>query len=271
MPEKLRLASYNIQNGVHRVAIERNVRKLTDDGVDIFCIQEARDIKQDFIGDGLKTQLGGEWQGEHFLGTENPRIDLGLSIFWKTGKLQLKELEKIHLPKVEKLGFFERQVTSTPKPSQRGAIIATFDVNGAPLRVTNLHLDWQGGIPQRITQLKFLASQIKQKPDVAHEVICGDFNTLGRQAVIKAQQNEMQRILGDEFTEVFPDLKWTADGSSIDPQRGLSSIQSLLVNLGIRFYQRLDYVFVKGMTVFDAKMERLDGSDHYPLVVTCSL
>lgn len=268
MSEKLRLVSYNIQNGVHQDAVTRNFRKMADEKIDIFCLQEARATEQDFIGDRLQTQLGNEWQGEHFLGTDNPRIDLGLSIFWKSARLQLKELEKVHLPKVEKLGFFERQATSTPKPPQRGAVIATFDVNNTPLRITNLHLDWQGGVSQRMAQLRHLATHLKQKPDVTHEIICGDFNTLGSKASAKKQQNEMQRIIGEDFTEVFPDLKWTSDGASIDPQRGLSNIQGMLVNLGIRFYQRLDYVFVRGVTVVDAKMQRIDGSDHYPLVVT---
>lgn len=268
MPEKLKLVSYNIQNGVHQDAVTRNFRKMADEGVDIFCLQEARTTEQDFIGDRLQTQLGNDWQGEHFLGTDNPRIDLGLSLFWKSAKLQLKELEKVNLPKVEKLGFFERQATSTPKPPQRGAIVATFDINNIPLRITNLHLDWQGGASQRRAQLRFLAAHLKLKPDVAYEIICGDFNTLGRPASAKKQQNEMQRILGEEFTEVFPNLKWTSDGASIDPQKGLSNVQGLLVNLGIRFHQRLDYVFLRGVIVVDANMERVDGSDHYPLVVT---
>lgn len=267
MSEKLRLVSYNIQNGIHQDSILRNLGKMADENVDIFCLQEVRATQSGFIGDRLATEFGNEWEGQHFLGTDNPRIDLGLSIFWKSKRLQLIELEKVNLPKLEKLSFIEKQVTSIPKPPQRGAIITTFDVSDSPLRITNLHLDWQGGIPHRMAQLRYLVSHLKQKPDVAHEIICGDFNSTGGQDSAKKQQNEMQRILGHDFNEVFPDLNWTSDGVSIDPQRGFSKVQGFLVNLGIRFYQRLDYVFVKGITVTDTKMEKISGSDHFPLVV----
>lgn len=265
------LVSYNIQNGVYADSIVRNIGHMQKNGVGIFCVQEAREIESDFVGDRLEQELGDKWQGEYYLGTNNPRIDLGLGILWNSTSVQLQELERVPLPKLKELSLIERQVTSTPQPPQRGAIVATFNVNGYPLRVANVHLDWQSGVSQRMTQLEYLVSHLKQKPAISREIICGDFNTTGRQDSARKQQEKMQRILGVNFTEVFPELKWTSDGGTIDPKRGFSKVQRLLVGLGIRFHQRLDYIYVKGVDVADAKMEKVKGSDHFPLVVTLNL
>lgn len=271
MPEKLKLVSYNIQNGIYADNIARNIGHLKENGAEIFCVQEARKIESYFIGDRLEQELGDKWQGEYSLGTDNPRIDLGLGILWNSAKLQLQELERVPLPKLKNLSLIERQVTSTPKPPQRGAIVAIFNVNGDHLRVTNVHLDWQGGVTQRMAQMQYLVSYLKQKPAIAREIICGDFNTIGRQNSARRQQEQIQRLLGGNFTEVFPDLEYTSDGVSIDPKRGFSKVQRLLVRLGIRFHQRLDYIYVKGLDAANAKMEKVNGSDHYPLVVTLNL
>lgn len=271
MPETLRLVSYNIQNGVHVDNIVRNIGQMQKNGVEIFCTQEARAIQPYFVGDRLEQELGDKWHAEYYLGKDNPRIDLGLGILWNSTKVQLQELERVSLPKLKKLSLIERKVTSVPKPPQRGAIVANFKLNNEPLRITNLHLDWQGGVSHRMTQLEYLISRIKQKPTVSREIICGDFNTTGGQNSAKEQRERIRTILGTNFTEVFPDLEWTSDGVSIDPKRGFSSIQRFLVGLGIRFHQRLDYVFVKGVYVTEAKMERVKGSDHFPLVVTFNL
>ncbi len=82
-------------------------------------------------------------------------------------------------------------------------------------------------------------------------------------------KNTIKKILGNDFIEAFPDIKWTSDGASIDPAIGFSNFQKLLVRFGVRFYQRLDYLFVKGIKLKEAKMEKMmKGSDHYPLVIT---
>src|SRR3989344_3107586 len=268
MAIKLKLASYNIQNGVYEESIVKNIHTLVAEGVDVFCLQETRAIKQNFICDRLKNELGGEWQVEYFLGDTNPRIDVGLTMIWKTSKLKLKNLEKILLPKLQSLNFYERYVTSVPKPPQRGAMIASFDVNGSELRITNLHLDWQGGVSQRMNQVEYLTSHLRKKLNVINEVIAGDFNTIGREASSISQRDKIKQIFKNNFIEAFPDLKWTSDGASIDPARCFSNFQKLLVNFGMRFYQRLDYLFVKGIKLKEAKMEKMEGSDHYPLVIT---
>lgn len=268
MSERLKLVSYNIQNAVHADNIALNVGQMQKNTADIFCLQEARLIDGDFVGDRLTGQLGEKWRGEFYLSTDNPSIDLGLGILWNSTKLRLQELERVPLPKLKKLSFIESLPTSSPNPPQRGAMVATFTLDGQPIRISNLHLDWQGQAAHRMDQLKYIVSHLGQKPGVDAEIICGDFNTAGSQNSARKQQNEIKAILGEGFTEAFPDLRWTSDGASIDPARGLSNIQGLLVNLGIRFYQRLDYVFVKGLSVTDARMEKIDGSDHYPLVVT---
>lgn len=267
MPVKLKLASYNIQNGVYEESIVKNIHTLVAEDVDVFCLQETRVIKQDFICERLKNELGSEWQVEYFLGDKNPRIDVGLTMIWKTAKLKLQNLEKILLPKLESLNFYERYITSVPRPPQRGAMIASFDVNGGELRITNLHLDWQGGVSQRMNQVEYLASHLRKNSNLINEIIAGDFNTIGGEKSSISQRYRIKKILKNNFIEALPDLKWTFDGASIDPARGFSNFQKLLVRFGIRFYQRLDYLFVKGIKLKEAKMEKMEGSDHYPLVI----
>lgn len=268
MSRKITLVSYNIQDGIHEDLIVENIHKMVRNGVDIFCLQETRVIKPNFIVDRLKTELGDEWQGESFLGVANPRTEIGLTILWKSTKLNLQELEKVLLPKLNYVSLYERCITYILKPTQRGAIIATFNINGVMLRITNLHLDFKGGISRRMSQVEYLALHLSKKPTVPHEIIAGDFNTTGSKASSKKQQNQIEQLFRNDFTDAFPDLGWTFDGVSVDPERIFSSLQNLFVRLGVRLYRRLDYVFLKNIAVAEAKMEKLKGSDHYPLVIT---
>lgn len=268
MPTKLTLVSYNIQDGIHEDLIVNNIHKMVAEGADIFCLQETRIIKSSFIIDRLKAELGNEWQVESFLGMDNPRTEIGLTLLWKSTNLHLQELEKVLLPKLNYVSLYERCIACVLKPVQRGAMIATFIVNGGLVRITNLHLDFKGGTSRRMSQVEYLALHLSKKSAVLHEIIAGDFNTTGGKASSKYQQNQIERLLGEDFTDAFPDLKWTFDGASVDSGRIFSGLHTLLVRFGARLYRRLDYVFLKNVDVIEAKMEKLKGSDHYPLIIT---
>lgn len=269
MPTEFKLVSYNIQDGIYEDLIIQNIHTLVDDGADIFCLQETRTIKlkPDFIVDRLKAELGNEWQGECFLGIDNPRLEVGLTILWKSTNIHLLGLEKIFLPKSNYVGLYDSLIRYFFIPAQRGAIVATFDINGIKLRIANLHLDFKQGVARRMSQVKYLAAKLGQK-SVTHEIICGDFNTSVKNDSARKQKNWVEQILGNEYVEAFPMLKWTFDGASIDPAKFFSSAHKLLLRLGLRFYRRLDYVFVKNLKTTKSKLEKLQGSDHYPLVIT---
>ncbi len=267
MAVKLKLASYNIQDGIYEDLIIQNVHRMVSEGVDIFCLQETRIIKPNFIIDRLKAELGDEWQGEYFLGVDNPRLEVGLTILWKSVKLNLQELDKFFLPKLNYVGLYDHFITSVFTPAQRGAMIATFDINGTIVRITNLHLDFKNGAARRRSQVEYLVDHLSKNP-VLHEIICGDFNTSVKNGTSKNQKNWIGQSLQNEFVDAFPDLKWTFDGASIDPTRFFSGIHKLLLRLGVRFYRKLDYIFLKNINLTNAKMEQLKGSDHYPLVIT---
>jgi len=267
MSAKLKLASYNIQDGLYEDLIVDNIHKMVSDGVDIFCLQETRIIKSDFIVERLKKELGNGWRGEYFLGIDNPRTEIGVTILWKSTKLNLQELEKIFLPKLNYVSLYDYFITSFFKPAQRGAMIATFSINGVLLRITNLHLDFKNGTARRMNQVEYLTYHLNKKPTAHHEIIGGDFNTHIPKVTLK-ERNWIISLLGNEFVDAFPNLEWTFDGASIDPKRVFSGLQKILLSLGIRFYRKLDYIFLKNIKLTDAKMENFKGSDHYPLIIT---
>jgi endonuclease/exonuclease/phosphatase family metal-dependent hydrolase len=268
MLQQLSLVSYNIQYCVNKESIISNIDKLSQEGVDLFCLQELQKIpKREFVGDKFISFLGREWKGEYLLDKKNPYLGLGLGVLWNTFSLKLIDVDEILLPKTKPFNFVERLKTRAKEPVQRGALVATFKISKKILRIVNLHLDWQGGFRQRKQQLNYIISYLKKRGNVDYEIFCGDFNTIGPTLFFKKRQRKINEILGVDFINVFPDLRWTQDLKSFDPEVKYASLHKKALRLGVNFHQKLDYVFSKGLLIKEAKMLKFEGSDHFPLFV----
>lgn len=252
MSQSLKLVSYNLQNGKNEKAIIKSIKYLIALGVDIFCLQEVRKLPDKlFIGQIIKESLNENWKIEYFLG-EDP-YDFGACFIWNSSKLRLQNIEKIPLPSLKSLNLLERVIDkiliNRTTPIKRGVLIGVFKLSNRYLRITNLHLDWQGGLKHRTEQLQYIINKLKQE-SFEQEVICGDFNMVGLPVSSRCTQQKIEDILGAEFKNVQPNLIYTIN--SIIPQK-------------------LDYILVKNINFKEGELIPLKGSDHYPLITILEL
>lgn len=246
MNKELKLVTYNLRNGLNVKRLAKNVVKMASRGADLFCFQEFRKFKErPFVGERLRAVLGEEWTVEYFL-KENT-FDLGLCVMWKKSKLDLVKAEKIMLPKISQLKmairilerlFFERRL-----PVQRGVIIADFKMGNALLRVSNVHLDWIGGLKHKTGQLQYLIDCLTEKPKTDYEIVCGDFNTVGPLGLTKRRHQKMFKTFEGKFVDVSSGLRVTS-----------------------HTLQKLDYIFSRGFKEVSAERLFFLGSDHMPLL-----
>ena len=197
-------------------------------------------------------KLGPEWESDTFIRPGSH--DLGLATLWRPGILQLRDSNKLLLPKLEKFSFYEltarRFVRNFVETTlQRGALINTFQFQDQLIRVCNLHLDCAGRFSQRAKQLDFLAYNLQSRPETDHAIVCGDFNTIGIAPFTKRQEQRVRAILGPSFVNAHP--------QAVPTQKNL--------------FQRVDYVFVRGARVQKARVARMRGSDHFPLIVNLAV
>lgn len=247
MVKEIKIATYNIRNSIRPKTIIRNLARMENVGVNIFCLQEVRKIKRGkFIGDKLKEKFGKKWKMKYFVKPDSR--DAGLCVVWKPDVFCLVSLERLYLPKIKKLNpgikALEKMFFNRPLPTQRGAIIADFIVksNGKLLRIANVHLDWLGG-RHKVNQLGRLMTRLNSKPAADAEIICGDFNTVGPLGLFKKRREEICEVLGKEFKDA-----------------------SSLVRHTSRTRQKLDYIFAKKLKFINAKRLKWRGSDHWPLM-----
>jgi endonuclease/exonuclease/phosphatase (EEP) superfamily protein YafD len=140
------------------------------------------------------------------------------------------------------MGKIEKADGKYNQPPQRAALIGHFNLNGKTLRISNLHLDWQGGFKQRGAQLKHLRDYLKAKKAAEFEIFCGDFNTVGFYRFSEKRLSKLKKVLGEEYINAFHNERTTS------------------------YLQMLDHIFVKNMVVSKAQVLKLKGSDHFPLM-----
>lgn len=252
MQSNLNIVTYNIQHGKNTQDIIANILSLAHKNINIFCLQEVREYpSKPFIVDTLLKDLGPSWQAECLV--KGHTFDLGLCTLWDSSKIRSKSFEKLLLPKLPKLRFYEKafskvrvrmeKVTESKiEPTQRAALIGEFELSGQLLRITNLHLDWQGGFKQKSLQLKTLKDYLKPKLAVDYEIFCGDFNTLGFYRFSGKRLQKIRELLGPEFINVFRNRRTAV------------------------FPQMLDHIFVKNLSLANTEILKLKGSDHFPLL-----
>jgi endonuclease/exonuclease/phosphatase family metal-dependent hydrolase len=243
------LATYNILHGHYKGHILANLKILFDKGVDVICLQEAEIPFEEPLNNFLRQFP--DWSVRFF----HEGSAANLAIVWNTTKMELKHVEEVLLPRPDR------------SCCQRAVQVATFNVEGKSFRISNAHLSWEGGYSHRFKQLEFLKEELK-KVKVDHEIICGDFNTFAPATFRNIQKRKVQDVLGDEWVNALPDLKWSCDVSFSYEKDTFHIISVILTKLGFKLRSCLDYVFIKNLKVTAGEMLDLPGSDHRPLFVS---
>jgi endonuclease/exonuclease/phosphatase family metal-dependent hydrolase len=247
----MKIISYNLHMGLETEVIVKNIEDFAAQGVTVFCFQEFWKWMQPVDLEILLLEaLGSEWQMEYV--TPNPPLhDYGLCILWKKSALIALSFQKLPLPLLTKAKLWEKAFILLRGFRtfivQRGALAGTFVWNNRRLRITTLHLDWQGGLKQRITQLAYLKDYLDSLPGADFEIICGDFNTIGVFNK-KKQAKIISNTLGSEFQNACDTL-----GVTCPP------------------VFHLDYMFVKNLQVSNFQICKLAGSDHFPIFADLDL
>lgn len=248
MSADLKIVSYNILLGRKPQEITKNLKDFAREGVQIFCLQEVwKEFRGVDISALLLKALGPGWQAECFLSSKPNNFDYGLCMLWQSSTLQSVSFEHLSLPLLPKLKIWEKFVHFSrgfpAVPSRRGTLIGVFNFAGKQIRISTVHLDWQGGLKERVNQISFLKQYLASPPSFDYELLCGDFNTIGIFSR-KEQSHQVETLLGPEFKDAF-----TKPYITVTPG------------------QRLDHLFAKGFSVKDAQVCKVPGSDHFPIMV----
>ncbi len=268
MPDIVKISTYNICKGKNHKTIVANVLGLAAAGGNVICLQELRRIPgRRFIGSEIESALGEEWAAEYFL--ESGHFDLGLAIFWKKCDFgDYPEFERVPLPTKRRIHLNKKPFAIHHGIIERRALIATFRAGAKLMRVSNIHLDFQGGFEHRLNQMRFFVEYLKRQPTADYEMVCGDLNTFGTLAVSRLQREHIKRLLGGGFVSVLPDTSRTWQLSAADPLKRRMPFGEIWHNLGRTVRQRLDYVWVNGFDVLESRVVYVDGSDHFPITAT---
>lgn len=246
---KIKLLTYNIFNGTHKDSVIKNISGLAREGVNIFCLQEVRNLGNGkSLIDLILPVLGSQWRAEKLLNEVGLPNDLGLCVMWDSSVARLKDHGTIMLPKIPRKDLLENVFKRINKsryhfPVQRCAQSLDFECGGKNFRVTNIHLDVTGGKTHKTNQLAYLRKYLTSKIPIGHEVICGDFNTLGWGLLARRYKSKMADFFGSGFKNIFPKMVRTGP-----------------------LYQHLDHIFIKGFSLVKAEVKRLEGSDHFPIM-----
>jgi endonuclease/exonuclease/phosphatase family metal-dependent hydrolase len=263
----LNIATYNTQFSTNPQKIKDDVLALVQQGVFVICLQEIVHYDRSiFILDTLQKVLGSDWREISNLGKEKNNKGMGNSILWNEKKIKLETMQKIFLPKSKFLSIHELLFSliagGVLVPFQRRSVIGTFRLRGKRIRITNLHLDHNGGLYNRQKQLEYVLNCIRKDKKVDGEVICGDFNILDIRK--NSEEYELQkRIIGSDFQDVTSNIAWTADIGNTKFKYG--SFVNLLIRY-IHIRRKLDFIWVKNMKSIKSKTLPLNASDHVPLI-----
>ncbi|MES2224348.1 MAG: endonuclease/exonuclease/phosphatase family protein [Patescibacteria group bacterium] len=255
------IATYNILHGYHKDLILNNIKILIEKDIDIICLQEADISFEAILNNFFNSNDLNSWRIEYV----HEGIAANLAFVWNTSKVELKGFEIIMLPTIKPV--FIQKIKGSASPLKRIALVGTFLVQGKILRITNIHLAWEGGQSHRLKQLHFIKEKLNPDFFKGVDVIVGDFNTFGFLYSRLKQQKQVESLL-HEYKNALPNLKWTCDISYTAPEDKWESVATFCRLFRIKLRTRLDYIFARNVKITDAQMLDLSGSDHRPLLVT---
>lgn len=261
---KLALATYNILHGYHRKLILEDIKLLIEKGVDVLCLQEAEVSFEKPLNEVLRAI------GLHMWEVRYAHSGAGgdLALAWNTSRIVLQNMEAVLLPIVTPV--FLQRIKGHTTPYRREALIGRFLVDRKVIRITNVHLAWEGGIRHRLEQLIFLKKKLPETSADA-DIVGGDFNTFAPSFLRRLQQKKVEAVLGEKYVNVFPDLHWSFDIKYTAPEDKWETLAKICRLLGIKVRSRLDYIFTRNMKIVSAEMLDLLGSDHRPLIAKLEL
>lgn len=274
-PAVLKIATYNLQFSRNTKDLVKNIAKLTQNGVIVFCLQEfVRRKGQEQIGDKILETLGSDWSLITHLGTENTDQGMGTAILWNTRILTLTQQNKILLPKRKKMAFhewlFARLTGGKGIPFKRRATIAEFSFQGKPIRIVSVHLDNIGGKNHRKRQLEYVLKQLKNGEQFAGEIVAGDFNSFD--LLNTGQEKKMlDKSIGENFVNVSSPINFTADIYNTDMPVKFPIMKIVISLFHIHIRRKLDYIWVKNFIIINCKKLEVRGSDHYPIMASLKL
>lgn len=181
---KLTLTTYNILHGHYADRIFTNIELLIEKGVDMICLQKADAPFEEYLNKRMSEFP--QWSMKYAHNGKGSN----LAILWSNSKIKLKTVESVLPPQ-----------RSTER--RRAAQVVVFFVAGVDIRISNVHLAWEGGRAHRFRQLRFLKDHLDQNP-VQHEIICGDFNTFAPAVFRNMQKRTAQKVLGENGKTHFP-------------------------------------------------------------------
>ncbi len=265
----LKIATYNIQFSVNSQQIINTLKMLAKDGVSVFCLQEVVPNFQDNIVDKILDGLGSNWQAIYHLGDDQGFLNMGNCIIWNKRKLKLTKSNKVTLPYSGNLLLHEKIFSllagGITKPFKRRVITGYFTYRKKSIRITNIHLDHNGGLKNRKKQLQFLIEKLNSDEAFFYDIICGDFNNLN------LWKNDREILAHQEiltgYVEATSNILWTADLNYIDTSSGVKSLQRLIVLFDIHLKRKLDYVWTSNIRNISSETILANGSDHLPVVV----
>lgn len=267
MAQKLTIATYNVQFSLNPTQIRKDVLTMAQKGVSIFCLQEVvRYENQKFLLDILLEDLGPGWKAIYNLGREKKNLGMGNGILWNVQKIKLKNKQEIFLPKSRTYlpheMIFSLIAGGIIVPFQRRTISGTFQIDEKYIRITNLHLDHNGGLKNRGKQLKYLVNVIKKETKVDCEIICGDFNSFD---LLKRGEEYRQEkeIIGSDFHDISDNVAWTADLGNTKLKCGMF-LNFFIKHIHIK--RKLDFIWAKNMKRISCETLPVNTSDHRPLI-----
>lgn len=239
------IVTYNIFDGRNTEKIIQNILGLIQDGASVICLQEVRQVYRNVeFTKLLSARLPTHFSARYYMEGDARWFDYGLGMLWDTTVFSSPAFHQLPLPEQSHLTFWNKLFYWTlvlePKIIKRGALIGTFIFEQKKIRITNIHLDFQGGNAHRVNQLKYLVDYLASEAPEKHEIICGDFNTLGI-FYKKEKILSLEKQIGNTFRSILPKPYTSA------------------------VVQQLDYIFIKNLAVHEANILKIQGSDHFPL------
>ena len=143
-----------------------------------------------------------------------------------------------------------------PFHQQRHALAADVVVGEQRVRVVNVHLDVRLQITDRIRQLDPAVTEIDERA-----VVGGDFNTAPwTWAGSFVPLTSSEAVLGMEQAAIIDDYMASRRfASTIAPDTNTFTLPG--------FGMRLDNLYPRAVTIVDAGIEHVGGSDHWPIYV----